>query len=321
MTKSEHKPVKLAYVGCGFLAQHVHLPNFATMPQAELIALAELRPRLARAVADHYRVSKVVSSHRELCDDPEIEAVGISADYSVQGNIAADCLRAGKHVFMEKPMAVSIGQAKDILAAEREGKARLMVGYMKRYDPANLMMRDTIREWRKSGRMGRLIYLRAHGFCGNWTAGRDRSAIIATDEPMPAKPVDRRLPDWLPDEHISGYIGYLQQYTHNINLARFLMETPEDRVKVKRADLDKDGLTGLVLLDFDGVRVAVESAQTRFHAWEEHTQAYFEGGWVHAHSPALFANPGQPKLEIYESGEAPVFRHPVPEPFTSWHYR
>ena len=54
-----------------------------------------------------------------------------------------------------------------------------------------------------------------------------------------------------------------------------------------------------------GTRVAIESGQTRFHGWDEHTQVYFEGGWVHAHSPVLFANPGQPKVEIYEGGETP----------------
>jgi predicted dehydrogenase len=83
------KPVKLAYVGSGFLAQHVHLPHFSTLPQAELVALAELRPKLARAVADRYRIPRVVSSHRELCEDREIEAVAVSADYVVQGNLSA----------------------------------------------------------------------------------------------------------------------------------------------------------------------------------------------------------------------------------------
>ena len=118
-----------------------------------------------------------------------------------------------------------------------------------------------------------------------------------------------------------AYIGYLQQYTHNVNLASFLVDAPETGLKVVKADLDADGMTGVVLIDFDGVRVTLESAQTKFHAWEEHTQVYFEGGWVHVRSPALFANPGQPWIEIYEAGAEPVYRHPVPTPFASWHYR
>jgi predicted dehydrogenase len=224
-------------------------------------------------------------------------------------------------VFMEKPMAVSIRQAEAILAAGRKGGGRLMVGYMKRYDPANLIMRDTVRAWRESGDKGRLLYLRAHGFCGNWTAGRDRLTIIATDELMPPKPRDEFAPGWLPADQIGSYIGYLQQYTHNINLARFVLDAPDAELSVTAVDLDKDGMTGIVLLDLGGTRVSIESAQTRFHGWDEHTQVYFEGGWVHAHSPVLFANPGLPTIEIYEAGEHPNYRHPVPTPMAAWHFR
>jgi predicted dehydrogenase len=192
---------------------------------------------------------------------------------------------------------------------------------MKRYDPANLLARDTIREWRRSGRMGKLLYVRAHGFCGDWLAGRDRNAILSSGEPMPPKPPDEQSPGWLPADKRASYIGYLQQYAHNVNLARFLIDAPETGLRVVKADLDADGMTGVVLIDFDGVRVALESAQTKFHAWEEHTQVYFEGGWVHVRSPPLFANPGQPWVEIYEAGAEPVYRHPVPTPFAAWHYR
>jgi predicted dehydrogenase len=320
-TPATQRPIKLAYVGCGFIAQHIHLPHFSTLPQAELVALAELRPRLGRAVAERYRIPRLLTSHVEVCDDPDIEAVAVSADYVVQGNIAADLVRAGKHVLMEKPMAVSIRQAEAILKASAEGGGRLMVGYMKRYDPANLLMRDTVRAWRQSSEKGRLLYLRAHGFCGNWTAGRDRTAIISTDEPMPLKPRDEFAPDWLPKDQIANYIGYLQQYTHNINLARFVLDAADAELAVTGADLDQDGITGVVLLKLGGTRVAVESGQTRFHGWEEHTQVYFEGGWVHARSPLLFANPGQPWIEIYEAGEHPTYRYPVPVPIASWHFR
>jgi predicted dehydrogenase len=193
---------------------------------------------------------------------------------------------------------------------------------MKRFDPTNLLMRDTVRQWRGDGDKGRLLYVRAHGYCGNWTAGRDRTAILSSDEPMPPIPRQGLLPDWLPASIADKYIGYLQQYTHNINLAMFVLDaTNPERMNVRAVDLDADGMTGIVVLDLDGTRVTVESAQTRFHAWEEHTQVYFEGGWVHAWSPTLFANPGNPKIEIYEGGANPQYRYPVPQPMTAWHFR
>ena len=320
-TLDPQRPVRLGYVGCGFIAQHIHLPNFSSLSGCELVALAELRPELGRRVAARYGIKKLVGSHRQLIDDPDIDAVAVSADYVVQGEIAADLLAAGKHVFMEKPMAVSIHQAETILAAADRGGGRLMIGYMKRYDPGNLLTRDMVRRWRQSGEKGKLLYLRNHGFTGNWTAGRDTGALIVTDEPMPPKPRDHFAPNWLPSEAVGKYIGYLQQYTHNINLARFVLDAPAERIAVRTVDLDADGMTGIVVFDMDGIRVTVESAQTKFHGWDEHTQVYFERGWVHAHSPVLFANPGQPQVEIYEGGDAPSYSYPIPVPIAAWHFK
>src|SRR5215218_2915856 len=103
---TEKRPVRFGYVGCGFMAQKVHLPNFAAIPGCELLALAEVRTGLRDRVADRYGIACRYSSHEELARDPEIEAVGVSAGFTLQGQMARDLLRAGKHVFMEKPMAV-----------------------------------------------------------------------------------------------------------------------------------------------------------------------------------------------------------------------
>ena len=218
---SPNNLIRLGYVGAGFLAQHAHLPNFSSLPECRLVAIAERRPRLAASVAERFGISKIYRDHLELGRNPDIDAVAVSADYAGQGEIAADLLRAGKHVFMEKPMAVSVRQAERILGAEREGKARLMVGYMKRYDPGNRLIRDLVRAWCNDPDKGKLLYIRSHGFCGNWIAGLDTSAFIRPDEPLIATSIDNLLPAWLPRQFQKGYIGYLQQYTHHVNLLRF----------------------------------------------------------------------------------------------------
>src|SRR4029077_19684323 len=82
-------PIRLGYVGCGFMAQHVHLPNFFNLFQCALFSFAERRPQLARAVARRFAVEKVYSSHLELAADAEIDAVAVSANYAQQGEIAA----------------------------------------------------------------------------------------------------------------------------------------------------------------------------------------------------------------------------------------
>lgn len=319
---TDNGPVRLGYVGCGFMAQNAHLPNFASLDGCSLVALAEARPQLARRVADRYGIPAVYASHHDLAGDPTIGAVGVSADFAGQGEIAADLLRAGKHVFMEKPMAVSVAQAEHILAAARAGGARLMVGYMKRYDPGNMRAHDIIRRWRESGEAGRLLYARNHGFCGNWLAGLDRSGMISTDESYPpSSALQEALPAWLPADKAGGYVGYLQQYTHNINLLRYLLDAGDD-VSVRAVDLDADGITGLVTLDLAGTRGVIESASSHFHSWDEHTQVYFESGWIQMWPPGMFDQPGQSRVEVYQNGEhGASYTYPVATPQTAWHYR
>jgi hypothetical protein len=63
MTNSQYRaPIRLGYVGCGSMAQHVHLPNYATLPQCRLLAIAERRPQLALAVARRFAVEKIYSN-------------------------------------------------------------------------------------------------------------------------------------------------------------------------------------------------------------------------------------------------------------------
>lgn len=292
--------LRLGYVGCGFMAQKVHLPNIASLDCCELVALAEVRPRLRQKVGSRFGVRKLYSSHAELAGDPEVDAVVVSGHYSGQGDIAAELLRAGKHVLMEKPMATSVEQAERILAAEREGRARLMVAYMKRYDAGNVLFKELLDRFRASGELGRITYVRNHGFGGDWTAGLD-TPLDETDEPYPSS--STAWPSWLPEKLRKGYIAYLQQYTHNVNLLRWFLGAGSN-VSVKAVELDPDGLTGVVVLDVAGVRATIESGWLTYHGWEEHTQVYFDKGWMKTEAPPLLLRNVPATVEVYR-GDGP----------------
>ena len=285
--------VRLGYVGGGFMAQNVHLPNFSSIPECRLVALAERRPRLGKLVADRFGIERVYATHDELATDPDIDAVAVSAGFAEQGQIAADLLRAGKDVFMEKPMAVSVVQAERILEAEAEGHARLMVGYMKRHDPGNRLAREIIRGWKRSGEHGRPTFARTHGFCGNWTAGLDTSTMLTTDEPVESLPWSRAVPAWMADRPGSdNYVLCLQQFTHNVNLLRFMLDAGDD-VSLRAVDLDDDGQSGVLVFQMAGTRAVLEAGSLDYHDWEEHTQVYFQGGWyMHSPRPCCPLHPG-----------------------------
>ena len=311
------KSVRLGYVGCGFMAQKVHLPNFSAIPECEVVALAEVREELGRRVQQRFGIERLYGHHREMAEDREIDAFAVSAAFAVQGEIAKDLLRTGRPVFMEKPMAVSVGQAEAIVEASKAPGARLMVGYMKRYDAGNELMVEALDRFRETGELGTVTFARAHGFCGDWICGLD-TPMETSDEPVPQGKVVR--PAWLPEEFLRPYLSYLQQYTHNINLLRFFLNA-EDRVRVRTVDLDEDGYSGIVSFDMDGVRAVLESGRLRYHRWDEHTQIYFEDGWVKTWAPPLLQKNVPADVEIYRGGDEHVYSRPLPKDRWSWSYR
>jgi len=291
--------LRMGYVGCGFMAQKVHIPNILSIAECELAALAEVRPQLGAKVQQRFGIPTLYSSHLELANDASIQAVAVSGHYAVQGEIAIDLLRAGKDVFVEKPMAISTAQAERILAAERESGKRLMVAYMKRYDAGNLLVKELLDGFAHSGEMGKITYVRNHGFGGDWCAGLE-APFDTTDEPYP--PATATFPAWMPEQFHNGYLGYLQQYTHNVNLLRFFLDAG-DRVTIKSVDFAADGVSGVVVLEVAGVRTIIESGWMPYEGWDEHTQIYFEKGWVKTCAPPLLLKNVPATAELYRAGE------------------
>ncbi len=310
--------LRLGYVGCGFMAQRVHMPNIQSIEGCALVAIAEVRSDLGKRVQVKFGVPRLYQDHRELANDREIQAVAVSGHYAGQGEIAIDLLNAGKDVFMEKPMAVSVEQAERILAAERQSGKRLMVGYMKRYDGGNIMVKKMVDKFRKTGEMGEIRYVRNHGFCGDWAAGLD-TAWEQTDEPKPKGPDIR--PAWMPEDIYPRYIGYLQQYTHNVNLVRWFLNAG-DKVKVKTVDLDqKWGMLGVVILDVGGCRAVIESGMVEYHGWDEHTQIYFDKGWIRTEAPPLLLRNAPATVELYQADKGNVQSEFFPPSGWTWSYK
>jgi predicted dehydrogenase len=292
--------LKMGYVGCGFMAQKVHIPNLLSLESCELVAVAEVRPRLGKLVQERFRIPKRYASHTDLAKDQEIQAVAVSGHYSAQGEIAIDLLLAGKDVIMEKPMAVSIEQGERILDAERRSGKRLMVAYMKRYDAGNLQVKKLLERFSSSGEMGKLRFMRNHGFGGDWTAGLS-GAFDQTDEPYPA--CSSAFPSWLPERYRDGYLAYLQQYTHNVNLMRWFLDATSTRVLSTHLD-SKDGWRGVVVLDINGTTATLESGWIEYEGWDEHTQLFFDHGWLKTEAPPLLLRNVPATVEVYNGKTA-----------------
>ncbi len=126
--------IRVGVIGCGLIGQIMHLPHLKELHELfELRALCDVSPGTLKYVGDYYGVSKRFSDHRELLKEPVDAVVVLSADS--HGQVIVDSLKAGKHVFTEKPMCFTLREADEILAAHKKAGTLCMVTYMKRYDP------------------------------------------------------------------------------------------------------------------------------------------------------------------------------------------
>jgi UDP-2-acetamido-3-amino-2,3-dideoxy-glucuronate N-acetyltransferase len=148
--RSPERRTRVAVVGCGYWGKN-HVRNYA-----EIGALEALVDRNADTVegliAKHG--GRALTFEAALAD-PDIDAVAFAMPPSQHYPLGRRALEAGKHVFLEKPMALEPRQAEELCALAERLDRRLMVGHILQYHPAFLRLREIVRE----GRLGRLLYI------------------------------------------------------------------------------------------------------------------------------------------------------------------
>jgi xylose dehydrogenase (NAD/NADP) len=127
------EPIKFGVLGCGRIVHRGFLPGIAASPQATLHAVASLRPGVAPQVAEEHGVPRVYDSYEAVLADAEVQAVYVpcAGDLHHKWTIAA--AEAGKHVLCEKPLAPSVAEAEEMVAACREAGVILQEAFMWRH--------------------------------------------------------------------------------------------------------------------------------------------------------------------------------------------
>ena len=130
------RPLRLGVIGCGAIAQMMHLPTLAERPDLFAIAcLADIDRATLDMVAARYHVERTTRDYHELLAHDDVEAVLVLASGTHRPFLTA-ALAAGKHVFVEKPLGFSLAETEDLAAAARAGGRAVQIGYHKRFDPA-----------------------------------------------------------------------------------------------------------------------------------------------------------------------------------------
>jgi len=300
------KKVRLGFVGCGTMGQRAHLDNYAVLPEAELVALADLRPRTRDLVAQRYGIPQTYDTHQDLLEDADVDAVVVIMGYAFHHAVVPDVLLAGKHCLTEKPICVKATTAADLAARAQGAGVVYQIGYMKRADLASRRMKELLAEWRESGKHGDLKLLRVSMPPGDWVFQMP-PPLNAGDTPAPPFPPAETPPDWMSAEEQKQYNAFINYYIHQVNLIRFLLGEDYEVEYV-----DPRGVL-LVARSESGVTVALEmAAYTLRDEWHEFYTACFERGKLSLSLTAPLARQHVGELQVYEHGETGArYRRPV----------
>jgi predicted dehydrogenase len=147
------RQIGVAIVGTGWCGG-IRAQACAAHPLVKSLHLAEIRPERLAEVAAATGAASAVTDYRELLRKDEIEAVYVSATpETTHFPMARDFLAAGKHVFLEKPIALELAEADELIALAREKNLKFSIGYSQRFNPKFAFVRKSIRD----GTIGRPV--------------------------------------------------------------------------------------------------------------------------------------------------------------------
>jgi Oxidoreductase family, NAD-binding Rossmann fold len=222
--------VRVGVIGCGMVAQAEHLQNLLQLSDRfEISALADPSAAVREAMGARYAVSRVYENYAELLDAGNLDAVVISAPAATHAEITVAALGAGVHVFVEKPLCITLADADRVIAARDRAQRVVQVGYMKRFDPAWERM---LAELPDSAAELRYIRVMCHDpewvpfFAeGDIVKGVDvPAAVIEATKRAESEQVEEAVGDGSPAAVFAFSDAYLGSMVHDVNVVHGLLE-------------------------------------------------------------------------------------------------
>lgn len=141
-TSVSHKEVHLGLIGAGQFASGILLPRIAKIPGVRMVRLATARGASAEATARRYGIPHFSCRMEDVLEDPEVNAVLIATRHHLHAPQAIAALRAGKDVFVEKPLAMNAKELQELREAVVATGRKVMVGFNRRFAPLSAQLRQ-----------------------------------------------------------------------------------------------------------------------------------------------------------------------------------
>jgi predicted dehydrogenase len=262
--------LRVGVVGCGGIAQMMHLPTLSERPDLfEIVALADISEATLHAVGERYQVAHRSRDSRDVISSPNVDAVFVLSSGRHDAPVLA-AFDLGKHVFVEKPLGFGRPETERLAAAAAAARGLTMVGYHKRFDPAYLAACALIRD------MGDLRYVEVTVLHPDDGAYREHHAILPYREPRRpgtteaeanrgarheaqakdlTEGLDATVRGDAPDEERVAGLMLWQSLIHDVNALRGALGEP---VRVLSASVWNEGMAQHSLTEFPrGVRVSM----------------------------------------------------------------
>ena len=277
---------RVALFGCGWI-QDFHARGVLAHGD-EIVAVANHREESARAFADRYAIPRVTTDWEALAADPDVDAAVVATPNALHAVQTIALLRNGKHVMVEKPMAISVAECDAMIAASRDGDASLMVAHCWRFRDEVRAMRDRI----ASGELGDIVRTHGYGVHAGWGPS-----------------------GWFTDPALAGGGALVDMGVHAIDTARFLLGDPSPagvcaaigtRYAEGRYTVDDDGV--LLITWSDGIASVVESGwwQPHLGGLEADTEVWGTKGYARIWPP-------EPPSADYEHCSQPMYSAQIAE--------
>jgi predicted dehydrogenase len=165
MTNQSPQPLRTAVIGVGYLGRF-HAQKYAQIAGSKLVAVADASSEAAQRVAAELSV-EAVTDYRELLD--RVDAISIAVPTPLHHAIACEALRRGVHVLVEKPIATSVAEAREMIEIAAKHHCVLQVGHLERFNPAIVAAVD---------RLGTPRFVESHRLAPFKQRGTDVSVVL-----------------------------------------------------------------------------------------------------------------------------------------------
>lgn len=150
------KKINMATVGCGYWGPNL-IRNFHSLPDCNLMKICDLDINRLNHIKSIYPYLEYTTKFEDIINDNNIDAVAIATPVSAHHRLAKACLLAGKHTFVEKPLAASTEECLELIDIAKHKSLTLMVGHTFIYSPPVRKMKELI----LSGEIGDILYISA----------------------------------------------------------------------------------------------------------------------------------------------------------------